>query len=71
MLQERLAGLGQRDPAGTAIQQSCLQTLFKPYDLSTDVGRRNPQAFGGGGELAAFGHGDEFVNALPAVIGHE
>jgi NADPH:quinone reductase-like Zn-dependent oxidoreductase len=29
-----------------------------------------PKTFGSGGELAAFGDGDEFVDAFPAVFGH-
>ena len=45
MLQEGLPGLGQRDPAGAAVEQARLQALFEAYDLSTDVGGRNPQTF--------------------------
>ena len=42
MLEERLASLGQRHSASTAIKQARLQALFQSYDLSTDVGGRNP-----------------------------
>ncbi|MNP14643.1 hypothetical protein D3C76_1069760 [compost metagenome] len=71
MLQKGLSGLGQCDPAGAAIEQAGLQALFQAYDLSTDMRGRNPQAFRGGGELAAFGNGDKFVDPFPAIFRHE
>ncbi|MNF99326.1 hypothetical protein D3C84_822190 [compost metagenome] len=70
MLQESLPGFSQRDPAGTAVEQTSLQTFFKAYDLSTDMGRRNPQSLRRRSELATFGDGDELVDAFPAIVGH-
>ncbi|MNP66672.1 hypothetical protein D3C76_1624070 [compost metagenome] len=70
MLQERLPGLGQCDPARAAIEQTGLQALFEAYDLSTDMRGRNAQAFRGSGELAAFGDGNEFVDTFPATVRH-
>ena len=70
MLQKSLPGFGQCDPARTAIKQSGLQAFFQAYNLSTDVGGRNPQAFGGSGELTAFGDRDKLVDAFPAIVGH-
>ncbi|MOA09728.1 hypothetical protein D3C78_1295800 [compost metagenome] len=71
MLQEGLPGFGQRDPASTAVEQAGLQALFEAYDLSTDMGGRNPQALRGSGELAAFGNGDKLVDPFPAIFGHQ
>ncbi|MNX96552.1 hypothetical protein D3C86_1288720 [compost metagenome] len=71
MLQKRLPSLGQRDPTSAAIEQTGLQSLFKAYDLSTDMGRRNPKTLRGSGELAAFGDGDEFVDPFPAIFRHQ
>ncbi|MNY08989.1 hypothetical protein D3C86_1418770 [compost metagenome] len=71
MLQEGLPGLGQRDPTGTAVEQTSLQTLFQAYNLSTDMGRRNPQALRSSGELAAFGNRDKLVDPFPAIFGHQ
>ena len=70
MLQEGLPGFGQRDPASAAVEQAGLQAFFEAYDLSTDVGGRNPQALRSSGELAAFGDGDKLVDSFPAIFGH-
>ncbi|CAI8901098.1 hypothetical protein EMIT0P100_20508 [Pseudomonas sp. IT-P100] len=70
MLQKGLARFGQRDATGAAVQQSRLKALFEAYYLSTDVGRRNPKPFCGSRELAALGHGDEFVDTFPTILGH-
>ncbi|MOA49417.1 hypothetical protein D3C78_1722970 [compost metagenome] len=67
MLQERLPGFAQRHPAGAAIEQSGLQAFFQTGDLPADMRRGNPQALGGGGELAGLGYGDEFVESFPSV----
>ncbi|MNP18528.1 hypothetical protein D3C76_1110140 [compost metagenome] len=67
MLQKGLPRLAQGYPARAAVQQARLQALLQPGDLAAYVRRGNPQAFGGRCELARFGHGDEFVDALPAV----
>ncbi|MNS99921.1 hypothetical protein D3C72_1343360 [compost metagenome] len=69
MLQEGLPGLGQGHLARAAVEQAGLQAFFEPGDLAADMGRRNAQALGGGGELARFGHCNEFVQAFPATHG--
>ena len=69
MLQKGLPGLAQGDAAGAAIQQPSLQALFEACDLPADMRGRHAEAFGGGGELPGFGHGDELVDPFPAA-GH-
>ena len=67
MLQECLPGFGQHDLAGAAVEQPGLQVLFQLGDLTADLRGRQAQVSSGGGELAAFGDGDEFVQAFPSV----
>ena len=70
VLQEGLAGFGQRHLACAAVQQSGLQAFFQARHLPADVGGRYPQSLGRRRELAAFGHRDKLVNAFPAVLQH-
>jgi hypothetical protein len=70
MLQKCLPGFGQRNSTGAAIKQPRLKALFQAYYLATDVGGRNPETFRRRRKLAALGHGDEFVDTFPAVLGH-
>ncbi|MNC74926.1 hypothetical protein D3C75_1263650 [compost metagenome] len=65
-----MSGFGEGHSPRAAIEQAGLQAFFEAYDLSTDMGRRNPEAFGGCGELAALSDGHELVDTFPAVVGH-
>ncbi|KAF1854848.1 hypothetical protein Lal_00003410 [Lupinus albus] len=69
VLQEGLPGLGQCHPARAAVEEARLQPLLQSRHLAAYVGRRQPQAFGGSGEAAGFGHGDEFVQPFPTAHG--
>ena len=67
VLQEGLAGFGQGDPAGAAVEQSGLQAVFQPGDLAADVGGGDAELPGRTAEVAEFGDADEFVQSAPSA----
>ncbi|MCY1181584.1 hypothetical protein D9M73_220960 [compost metagenome] len=65
--QVALAGLGEGDAAGGAVQQAGAQVGFELGDGARDVGGGEVHALGGGGEAAGLGDTDEGTHVVQEI----
>ena len=65
VLQVELAGVGQRDVAGGAVQQLGTQPRLQPCQLAAHLRYRQPQRLRGAGKAAVFRHGGKFAHPFP------
>jgi hypothetical protein len=56
---EELAGEGQLDAAGGAVEETVAEELFEAFDLLAERGLGDSEAFGGAAEVQRFGDGQE------------
>src|SRR3546814_6602011 len=70
MLEIDVAGLGQSELAGCAVQQLCAQSLFQLMHLAADRGLGQVQRAGSGSEAAQLDNLDEHQGVIE-ITAHE